>query len=475
MKEVGIRKIIGAKRSRLILQYAGRSMLLAFSSLAIALMIVLLLLPSFNTITGKHLSLQVNASFITALFVITFITGVISGSYPALYLSGFKPALVLKGKLSPVVGEVWVRKGLVVFQFAISVFLIISVLVIQGQVNLVQTKNLGYNKDNIIHFASDGKLRNGLELFTSEIKKMPGVVNASSMDGNMTGVYSQGGGGISWPGKGLNEGVEFTGLDMDYGMMEMLELQVSEGRAFSQQFADSNSVIFNESAIKAMHLDRPVGKTVTLWGAKKQIIGIVKDFQFGSMYKKTGPFFLRCTPNNSSVFVKIKRGTEKQTLARLEKFYKQYNEGLPFEYTFMDDDYNALYASEQRVSELSKYFAGLAIIISCLGLFGLVAFTAQKRRKEIGIRKVTGASVISIILLLSKDFIRLVIIALATALPLAWWVLHNWLQGFAYRVTISSGMFFIAALCVISIALLTICVQAIKAAMANPVAALRAE
>jgi len=476
IKEVGIRKVVGARRGTLVLQYMGESVLMAFLSLVIAIVLVAAFLPAFKEITGKNIVLNFNTGFVLTLLSTTLFTGIISGSYPALYLSGFKPVLVLKGKLNISTGESWIRKGLVVFQFSISVILIISVMVVYQQMKLIQTKNLGYSRDNIIHFSNEGKLRTDLEPFLAEIKNIPGIVNASSMDGNMTGNYSQGGSWINWEGKNPHEGLEFEGLDMDYGMMELLGLQMKEGRMFSTKFgSDSSSVIFNESAIVAMKLKNPVGKIVDVWGKNKKIIGVVKDFHFESLYKKVSPFFFRCYQNNGNVFVKIKAGKERETLARLENFYKQFNQGLPFEYKFLDDDYQALYSSEQRVSVLSRYFAGIAIIISCLGLFGLAAFTAQKRQKEIGIRKVVGASVSNVVMLLSKDFLKLVLIAVLIAFPLSWWVMHRWLESFAYRVPISAIIFIIAGGSIILITLLTISFQSIKAALANPVKSLKTE
>ncbi len=468
MKEVGIRKVIGAKRSALALQYLGESVLMAFIALAIALLLVVLLLPAFREITGKSLNIQISIGLVLSVLGITVVTGLLAGSYPALYLSGFKPVSVLKGKLTASLSEGLVRKGLVVFQFVISVTLILGVLVVHKQMNLVQTKNLGYTRDNIIHFTAEGNVKQSMQAFVNEVKTLPGVVAASSMDGNMTGSYSQGGGGIGWPGKGPNDGVDFEGLDLGDGMMEMLSLQLKEGRSFSSKFADSGSVIFNETAIAAMHLKNPVGQVVTLWGKPMQIIGVVKDFQFESMYQKTGPFFLRTGNHNSDVYIKIKAGSERETLTKLSAFCKQFNTGLPFEYKFLDDDYAALYASEQRVALLSQYFAGLAVIISCLGLFGLVAYTAQKRQKEIGIRKVIGATVPNVVLLLSKDFLQLVLLATFIAFPLSWWAMHSWLQSFAYRVNIGIGVFVLTGVAIACITLVTISFQAVKAAMMNP-------
>jgi ABC-type antimicrobial peptide transport system permease subunit len=234
-------------------------------------------------------------------------------------------------------------------------------------------------------------------------------------------------------------------------------------------------VIFNETAVAAMGLKDPISKTVSLWGQKKQIIGVVKDFHFESMYKKVGPAFLICSQNNNNTLVKIKAGTEKVTISRLETLYKKYNQGLDFEYNFLDEDYQALYSSEQRVAVLSRYFAGIAILISCLGLFGLAAFTAQRRQKEIGIRKVVGASVSNIATMLSTDFLKLVSIALLIAVPLSWWATNQWLQSFAYHINLTVGIFLIAGGSIILITLLTVSFQAIKAAVANPVRSLRTE
>lgn len=475
IKEVGIKKVVGAGRRTLILQYMGESLVMAFLSLIIGILFVFLLLPAFKEITGKDLHLHFNTSIIISIISITAITGFIAGSYPALYLSGFKPALVLKGKFTTSASESWIRKGLVVFQFTVSVVLIISVLVIYKQMNLIQNKNLGYNKDNIISFSNEGKLRNGLNTFLTEVRKIPGVVNASSMDGDMTGNHS-GGGGIDWPGQPPGKGIEFHGLDVDADLIGTLNLKMTEGRFFSGQFgAEEEKVIFNEAAIDAMGLKNPVGQTVTMWGAKKQIVGVVKNFHFESLYKKVEPFFFRFQQNNRNVLVKLKAGKERETIARLGKFYKTYNIGLPFEYKFLDDDYRKLYASEQRVAVLSRYFAGIAIIISCLGLFGLAAFTAQKRQKEIGIRKVVGASASNIAALLSKDFLKLVLIAVLIAFPLAWWAMREWLNGFAYRINIGAGVFLAAGFSIILITLLTISFQSIRAALANPVKSLRTE
>ena len=476
IKEVGIRKVIGAQRKALIAQYMGESLLMSFLSIVIALFIASLLLPAFKSITGKELSISFGPGFLFTITGIALITGIFAGSYPAIYLSGFKPAMVLKGEFSGTTGETFIRKGLVVFQFTISVVLIISVLTVYAQMQLIQTKNLGYNKDNIIHFSAEGKLKKNLTTFLSEVKKMPGVVNVSAMNGDLVGHTAHSGSGIDWEGKDPNTGIEYYGVSGDYGFMETLGLQMKEGRSFSPQFgSDSLSVIFNEAAINAMGIKNPIGKTVSLWGKNKQIIGIVKDFHFESLYKKVGPAFLEYSTDNETVLIKIKAGAENKTIAALDNFYKQFNLGLPFEYRFLDNDYQAMYASEQKVVVLSRYFVTIAIIVSCLGLFGLTAFTARKKQKEIGIRKVIGATVTSITFMLSKDFLKLVLVALLIGFPLSWWTMHQWLQGFAYRAPLSAATFMTAGVSIVTITIITISFQSIKAALMNPVKSLRTE
>ena len=473
IKEVGIKKVIGASRASLIFQYLSESMLMTLGSLVFAILIVFALLPGFRELTGKELRMDLDLGLLVALAGIALFTGLLAGSYPALYLSGFRPARALKGRLHAAAGESWIRKGLVVFQFAISMVLIVSVGIVYKQMELIQTRNLGYNKDNIIHFANEGKLQQNQQTFLAELRALPGVVSASDMEGDMLGNHS-GGGGIDWPGK--TERIEFSGLYIDYDFMQTMGLHMKEGRMFSRKFnSDSSSVIFNETAIAAMRLKDPLGKIVKLWGRQAPIIGVVKDFHYESLYNKVGPFFLSFRKNGSNNLVKIKAGMERETLIQIEKLYKTFNPGLPFEYNFLDEDYKALYASEQRVSTLSRWFAGIAVIISCLGLFGLATFTAQKRQKEIGIRKIVGASIRQIVILLSAGFLKLVCIALFVAFPITWWILRFWLSTFAYRVQMGPGIFLMASGAILFITFLTISFQAVRAAIENPVKSLAAD
>jgi ABC-type antimicrobial peptide transport system permease subunit len=471
-KEIGIKKIAGASRAMLMLQYIGESMLMSFLSVTLAVLIAWILLPQFNSITGKSLSMHLSVGFVTSLLTIAVITGLVAGSYPAFYLSGFRPVAVLKGKLPVSLAELWVRKGLVVFQFTLSVVFIVAVLSIYKQMQLVQTINLGYNKDNIVSIRNQGNLSQSLQPFINEVRNLPGVNSLATLGGNMTGEMSGNTEKINWEGRKAGDTAFCMALDMDYETIEMLGIQMKEGRSFSKEYGDSLSMILNEAAVAAMGMKNPVGKIVTVWGGTYRVIGITKDFHYESLYEKIKPCFIRIMPDNSNILVKIKAGKEKETLAGINKIYSSFNHIIPFSYHFLDENYQAMYVAEERVAALSRFFAALAIIISCLGLFGLAAFTAEKRKKEIGIRKVIGASVSNIVTMLSADFLKLVMMATLIAFPLAWLAMNRWLNGFAYRIHLNAGIFVIAGTAILLITLLTIGIQSIKAAVANPVKAL---
>ena len=472
VKEVGIKKVVGATRAALIVQYIAESMILTLLSIVIALVAVYILLPSFNIITGKQISLYFTRDLLLAITAIAVVTGITSGSYPALYLSGFSPIAVLRGKIAGATGESWMRKGLVVFQFAISVILIVSVLVVYEQIQFIRTKNLGYNKDNVIRFANEGRLRQEVSAFLTEIRKLPGVVYASTMSGDLVGNHS-GGGGVDWKGK--TEGIEFSGLYVDYDLMETLGVVMVQGRTFSAEHGDSDKVIFNETAIQMMRLVDPIGQTITMWGRQKQIIGVVRNFHYESLYNSIGPFFFAFTPNNPKTVVKIKASMETKTLEAIRALYRSFNNGLPFDYQFLDQDYETLYAAENRIAILSRYFAAIAIVISCLGLFGLASFMAERRTKEIGIRKVLGSSVMGIVFLLSSDFIRIVFMSLLIALPLSFIFTREWLSGFAFKIDLEYRYFFAAGLLTVLIASLTVGLQTMRSARINPTQCLKNE
>ncbi|WP_158561258.1 ABC transporter permease [Emticicia sp. C21] len=476
MKEVGVKKVVGASRSSLIFQYISESVLLSFLALILSTVLIFLLLPAFNEITGKNLFLNFNWKVVVAMLGITLFAGILAGSYPALYISGFNPVAVLKGKLKTSVGELWVRKGLVVFQFTLSVIFIAGVLVVYKQISYIQSKNLGYSRDHVIHFEipleKDSVKRSTAISFINELREIPGVVNAGSYYHNLTGQHG-GIGGFQWPGKDPSVDFEMANLEVGPKFLETMNIRIKEGRNFSSN--PEKEMILNETAIKEMGLKNPIGKTIRYWDRERQIVGVAEDFNFESLYQEVKPCFFQIYSVMPNVLVRLQGGNEQQTIDRIQQAYASFNKGMAFEYRFLDDDYQALYTSENRVGVLSRYFASLAIIISCLGLFGLAAFTAQRRQKEIGIRKVVGATVTNVAILLSKDFFQLIIVALVIAFPIVAWGTKEWLASFAYRTTIGTDIYILTAVFIILITLCTVSYQAIKAALMNPVKTLKTE
>jgi putative ABC transport system permease protein len=480
-KEVGIRKVAGAVRSVLIKQFVGEAVLLAFLSVGLALLIVSWLLPFFNHFTDKQLTLPIqDLSFWCILVGITFLTGLIAGSYPAFFLSSLSPIRVLKGaslQLKFDVKSTWLRQGLVVFQFSLSIVLIVSMIVIYQQVEYIQRKNLGFDRENLIYFPLEGNLVKNYEVLKTELTQMPGIKSVSHMTESPAS-NGHGTEAISWPGSDPDDKVRFTPVGVGYDFVKTMNLQLVAGREYSKQFAtDSVAFLINETALKTMGFKNPIGQTINWGRAKGTIIGVVKDFHFQSLHTPIRPLitYLRGSSPGDAVLVRLGAGNPTQTLAQIEKVCRKLNPDFPFTYQFTDQAYAWQYRSEQVTSQLSSYFAGLAIFISCLGLFGLAAFTAEQRTKEIGVRKVLGASMINIITLLSRDFLKLVLISIVVASPLAWYFMQRWLQNFAYKIEIAWWVFALAGLLSIWIALLTVSFQSIKAALANPVKSLRSE
>ncbi len=477
-KEIGVKKAVGATRKELVFQFLAESVMTILVSLLLAVGLVLLLTVEFNAITGKSLSLHISPLSIFYLFAGAVLTGLLAGYYPAFYLSGIKAISVLKGKHKSSFSELLARNGLVVFQFVVSLFLIVSVLTIYRQGQFIQTMNLGYDRDNVVYIDKEGPLMETSESFLNEARTLPGVMKASAINGAIasTGDNSTTA-GIEWPGKQPNQLVVFSVKTVDYDLTETLGITMDEGRSFSRSFgAEGDNLVFNETAIKAMGLTNPIGKTIKMWGKERTIIGVAKDFFANSIHEKIPPIVMRFEPSETLSFVmKIKGGKEKETLSQLGKLYAKFNPGYTFKYNFMDEKYQILYAGEQRVSSLSRYFAALAILISCLGLFGLALFNAKLRTKEIGIRKVLGASVSGVVYILSKNFLKLAVIAVVIAFPLSWWALHQWLEQYAYKTDLSITIFLLAFIGIMVLTIVTVSFQAIKAAVANPVKSLKAD
>jgi ABC-type antimicrobial peptide transport system permease subunit len=467
---------MGASRRHLIFQHLGESVTMTVISLGVAYLLVFLLLPQFNSITGKHLSLEVSTNLLLGTTIITLFTGLVAGSYPALYLSGFKPVSILKGKLTTSTGELWTRKGLVVFQFVISIILLVSVWVVYKQIEYVQDKNLGYDRHHVIKFPIEGAVADRLEPFISQLKEVQGVKNASATTHSIvkSGASTT---GVTWQEKNPESNILFEQARVYYGLIETLGIEMKEGRSFSEKFgAEEEKIIFNEAAIKVMGLEDPIGKTVTMWGKEKQIIGVVKNFHFASLHEEVSPMLFHFDKSFMlNVVIKMQAGRPDETIQGIQSLYKDFNPGFTLNYEFLDSNYQAQYQAEQRVSLLSRYFAGIAIIISCLGLFGLAAFTAERRQKEIGIRKILGAGGLQIVKLLSADFTKMVIVAIVIAVPISYWVAQSWLQGFAYSIEPEWYYFAGAGATALCVAWITISFQTIKSLRINPADTLKDE
>ena len=477
-KEVGVRKVIGAARPVLMAQFMGEAMLLTFFSILIAILLTTLLLPAFNELTGKQLSLPVRQPlFWTAMLGLLLLAGFVSGSYPAIFLSSLNPIRVLKGSLRFSGGATFFRKALVVFQFGLSIIFLVGMIVMYRQMDYIQRANMGFDRDNLVYMPLEGNLADKYELFKQEAENIPAIQQVSKIRQPPTALYTHTS-DFRWTGKAPDLVTSFVISDVGYDFVKTMKLKLAQGRDFSRDFpTDSAGFIVNEMAVKKMGYTDPIGKPVW-WGRYQgKIIGVLQDFHFASLHQAIEPLIIHMNEDRHSgtLLVRLKAGRDKEGLAGLEKLCKELNPAFPFTYQFSDAEYNKAYRSEQLVSKLANYFSFLAIFISCLGLLGLAIFTAGQRTREIGVRKVLGASVPGIVSLLSKDFLGLVLIAIVIASPIAWYTMYSWLQGFAYRTPVSWWIFAAAGVSAILIAFLTVSFQAIKAAMANPVTSLRSE
>jgi putative ABC transport system permease protein len=485
-KEVGVRKVIGAGKSSLVWQFLGESFIMCISALIIALIIVVMLLPYFNQLTQKNIHFFYNPSLLFWITGLTLLTGLLSGLYPAFYLSAFKPAAVLKGKVTNNFSAATFRKTLVIFQFTVSICLVFAAIVIWKQLDFVQSRQLGFNKNQqLILPLQSGYLNseNNYAALRNELVKFPEVRSVSSGSAyqgivNMNDMLFYGEGKSTK----YNVDVHVSAVGDDY--LQTLGFRLLSGRAFSKEFtADSASIILNETAVKKFGYTpvSAIGKHVKYdvgnMHGNMQVVGVVKDFNYESLHNLVQPFGFTTTFGNKYGYMIINLSTNNYAgaIQKAEKAWIKLFPAVPFEYSFLDQDFQRNYEKEQITSGIVTYFTIIAIVIACLGLFGLSAFSAEQRIKEIGVRKVLGASVSNITMLLSKDFISLVCIAILIASPIAWWAMNKWLQGFAYRVNISWWVFMLAGLLALLIALATVSFQAIKAAIANPVKSLRSE
>ena len=474
MKEIGVKKTIGIGRKSIIGRFYIEAFLLTILGAILAVGIVIALFPQFNQLTGYTLYEGVWKDIIPLFLGIILFTALLSGSYPAFYLSAFKPIQVLKGRLSRGKSEKRIRQGLVVFQFSITMIFLLGVLVINQQMKYTQERYLGFNRNNVLTF----QLGNGEHepaTFLSAIESIPGIENSANMVWSIfTGYDSQG--GYSWTGDPAEKKISFKAPRIGYNVIETLEMEVVQGRSFSKELGDTwDQILINESALEIMDLDDPIGKVIQYGDGQVEIIGVVSDFQYGSLHEPIVPLIFRFRRMGQDILLRVKAGTEEQTLAMVEEVYKEFYPKETFEYSFMDASYQNLYISEQRVATLAKSASILTILISCLGLLGLVTFTAQKRAKEIGIRKVMGASEWKIISLLSTDFTRMVLLAMLIGLPIGYLALNQWLNSFAYKIELNWTYFGLTALIALLMAWLAVSFQTVRAAKLNPVQFLRDE
>ncbi len=482
-KEVGVRKVMGALRGSLMIQFLGESLITSFIAFLLALSLVLIFLPVFNSLAQRQLRLFEYPSILGLMAGLALFTGVLAGLYPAIYLSSFRPIRVLKGQLVNSLSALFLRKGLVVFQFTIAVFLILAAMVIGQQLNFLTSRDLGFQKDQQIV----------IPLRTSHAAaSLEALRRAEAADPNVLSTA----GGTTYPGqtpfndirfyadnKTVAEGANIPFGRVGYDYIETMGMNILYGRAFSRDYpADSDGFIFNETAVRQLGLDpaTAVGARIHYDGGGRQftetITGVVKDFNFQSLREPIHPYGITLDYNDYRYFfIHTRTADYGSLLQRLTATWQRLNPGIPFEYSFIDQDFQRTYDQDERGGRVISAFTGLTIFIACLGLFGLAAFTAEQRRKEIGIRKVLGSTVRGIVVLLSKDFLRLVAIAILIAVPLAGWAMHRWLQEFAYQVPLNVWIFVAAAVLAIAIALLTISWQAIRAALASPAGSLRAD
>lgn len=475
-KEVGVRKVIGAQRKSLIAQFMGESIVLSFVSMLAAVTLVYLLLPFFNVLVAKQIVLNLlSPGLLTMLLLIILVTGVLAGSYPAFFLSAFQPSQVLKGNTNKNLSGAALRKALVVFQFSLTVILIACSLVIYNQIEFIRSTNLGYNRESVITFNARGELSQQFESFKQEALQMPAIKTVSKANSSLVEIGNQNS-SVRWPGKPEDSDIFFRTVVVDYDFPETMGLTLLDGRFFKKEFNDTNNFILTKHAVEVMGLDNPIGQEISQWGTSGKIVGVIDDFHGRSLHEKIDPIVLMCKPEwTGLVFIRIDGTKSQEAIAHLEGLSKKFNPKYDFAYSFVDDDFERLYVSEKVTGSLALVFTIMAIIISGLGLLGLAAYTAERKRKEISIRKTMGASVAGIVALMSADFLKLSLVAALIGCPTAWYFMTKFLEGYAYHTELGWGLFALTAASVAVISLFTVMYQVAKAALANPIDALRNE
>lgn len=477
-KEVGLRKVVGAARLQLIMQFLGESLIISFLSLLIAIGIVYLSLPAFNALAEKKLEINFfEGKLLLKLSVIALATGLIAGSYPALFLSSFQPVKVLKGKLKLAGSNLFIRNGLVVTQFVVAIILLAGTAVVYKQLNFIKDKDLGFEKSNLLYVPMTGEIWNKQQAFKTALQQNPNTSNFSVIS-ELPTTLETGTIDVVWEGKDPKSQIVFPSIDVDENFIDVFKITTLGGRTFSKEFkGDSSNYVINETAMRLMGMNEQsaIGQPLRFGGTNGTIIGVVKDFNFKSLQYIIEPLVLRLSRGGGLVMVRTQPGKTEATINALEKINRQLNPSYPFTYSFLDKDLDNLYRGDQQMGHIFNLFAILAIFISCLGLYGLSAFMAEQRTREIGVRKVLGASVLSIVYQLSGSYTKLIAIATAIAVPISWLAINNWLKSFAYRIDIGWTIFLIASAIALFIAWLTVSYESIKAAIANPIRSLRTE
>jgi ABC-type antimicrobial peptide transport system permease subunit len=477
-KEIGLRKVAGAVRGQLILQFLSESVFISFLSLFLALAVVWLFLPAFNEIADRKLAIPFSDTrFWLSLLGIALLAGLVSGSYPALFLSGFNPVKVLKSNVKSMGGNLLFRNTLVVFQFTASIVLLVGTVVIYNQLKFIKDRNPGFEKANLLYMSTKGDLWNKQQALKNELKQNP-LTSDFAITSDLPTDLRSGNGSADWEGKDPNLHIVYQLMDVNEDFINVFRLKLASGRSFSKSFpADSNNFMVNEKMLSIMGLNATtaVGKAFSFTGRKGTIVGVIKDFNFKPVQQAIEPLILRYNNDGGFVVVRTLPGKTDATIQALSKISRQLNPAYPFKFDFLDQDMANLYKGEQQMGNIFTLFAVLGIFISCLGLYGLSAFMAEQRTKEIGVRKVLGASVINLVYLLSSGITRLIFIAIVIAIPLSWYAVNSWLAGFAYHIQVSWLIFFAASLGALGIAWLTVSYESIKAANVNPIKSLRTD
>ncbi len=474
IKEIGVKKVFGVRRDALVFQLLTESFLITLFALLVSIGLVNLVLSPVNQVIGKELSLFAEPSTLSLCLVILVAVTIIAGLYPALYLSKFQSNDLIRGRLKRGASDLWVRKGLVVLQFSVSTLFVSGFLVLNNQIGYIRTVDLGYNRDDLIHFTL--RERDLRQPFLNELNKIPNVISSTSLYGGSIAQLRGAGGGFSWGDPIENEEVTFRRPQVGYSFFETLNIELLQGRAFSPEFKnETEKLMINEAAAKLIGIEGIVGKTIMDGDTEKEVIGIVKNFKIQSLYEPLQPAIIRFIPNGNHFMVKIAKENQPETLAAIENAYNQFNSEYPFNPRFVNDEYDKVYQAEGKIVTLSGYFTIVAILIACLGLFGLALYNTERRTKEVGIRKVLGSSTLSLVKLLSTDFIVLVAISLFIALPVSYLLVLDWLNGFSIHYTPDLLLYLLVALATLLLSFATVGFQTLKTSLINPVDCLRNE